>query len=358
MKILKKIGALLLVLIMTIGTVACGEEESVTYSEMNYMTTDLTPYVTLGQYKGLTLAADPIVVTDADVESMVQNLIANNSKYEEYEEPVTDRLTEAGDYLLIDFTGFMEGEQFEGGTAEGANVLLAEDNGYIDWFEDDLYGVMPGTVVETTNFFPENYYEEFAGREVTFKITVHSIVGHYTVPELTDEFVKSITGCETVDAYRELVRAALLENATASANQTRYQILWNAVLANATIHSLPEQQVMFYYTYDRSYYESVAEQYGYTYEEYLEACGATDADVMKMVEDAVREEIVFYSIVKAENIAITEEEYTEAAEGYAEVEGVTLEELEAAYGYDYIAESVLWDKVIYTLFDTTTFISE
>ena len=129
-------------------------------------------------------------------------------------------------------------------------------------------------------------------------------------------------------------------------------------MANATVHSLPEQQVMFYYTSDRSYYESVAEEYGYTYEEYLEACGATDADVMKMVEDSIREEIIFYAIVKAENIRITEEEYTEAAEGYAATEGVTIEELEATYGYDYIAEAVLWDKVIYTLFDTTTFVSE
>lgn len=359
MKSLKKIGVLLLVLIMTVSTIACGKEESVTYSEMDYMEMDLTTYVTLGQYKDLTLAADPIVVTDADVESMVQNLIANNSKYEEYEEPVTDRLTEAGDYLLIDFAGFMEGEQFERGTAEGAYVLLIEDNGYIDWFEDDLYGVMPGTTVETTNFFPENYGDQaVAGKEATFKITVHSIVGHYTVPELTDEFVKSITGCETVDAYRELVRAALLADATAAANQTRYQILWEAVLANATIHTLPEQQVMFYYTSERSYYESVAEQNGYTYEEFLEAYGVTDADIMKMVEDAVREELVFYAIVKAENIIVTEEEYIAAAEGYAEVNGVTLEELEATYGYDYIVQAVLWDKVIYTLFDLTTFVSE
>ena len=357
MKNFKKIGALLMVLAMLICFSACGEE-SVTYAEMDYMEEDLTPYVTLGQYKGLTLTADPIVITDEDVEAMVQNLVSNNSKYEEYEEPVTDRPTEAGDYLIIDFAGFMEGEQFEGGTAEGANILLAEDSGYIDWFEDDLYGVMPGTVVETTNFFPADYYEDFAGKEVTFKITVQSIVGHYTVPELTDEFVKGITGCETVDAYRELVREALLADATEKANMTRYQILWEAVLANATVHSLPEQQVMFYYTSDRSYYESVAAEYGYTYEEYLEACGVTDADVMKMVEDSIREEIIFYAIVKAENIRITEEEYTEAAEGYAAVEGVTLEELEATYGYDYIAEAVLWDKVIYTLFDTTTFISK
>ena len=130
MKRIRQIGMLLLVCALLVTAVACGEE--VTYSQMDYMTEDLTPYVTLGQYKGLTLAADPIVVSEASVEKMVRNLITNHTKYEEYEEPVTDRLTEAGDYLLIDFAGFMEGEQFEGGTAEGSNILLAEDNGYID----------------------------------------------------------------------------------------------------------------------------------------------------------------------------------------------------------------------------------
>ena len=73
MKNFKKIGALLLVLAMLICFSACGEE-SVTYSEMDYMTEDLTPYVTLGQYKGLTLTADPIVVTDGAVEAGVQSM--------------------------------------------------------------------------------------------------------------------------------------------------------------------------------------------------------------------------------------------------------------------------------------------
>lgn len=357
MKVIKYIGLFLLTLSLLVAAIACGEEELM-YAQMDYMTEDLTPYVTLGQYKGLTLAADPISVSDESVETMIQNLVTNNTKYEEYEEPVTDRLTEAGDYLLIDFAGFIEGEQFEGGTAEDAKILLAEDNGYIDWFEDDLYGIMPGTVVEITNTFPEDYYEEFAGREVTFKITVRSIVGHYTVPELTDAFVKSITGCETLDAYRELVRAALLEQATETANAQRYQIMWEAIMANATIHSLPEEHVMFCYTSDRSYYESVAEQYGYTYEEYLAACGASDADVKAMVEDAVREELIFYSIIKAEGISISDEEYEDGVAGFAELQGVTVEEMEEQYGRDYITDSLLWDKMIYTLFDTTVFVTE
>ena len=115
---------------------------------------------------------------------------------------------------------------------------------------------------------------------------------------------------------------------------------------------------MFYYTSDRSYYESVAEEYGYTYEEYLAACGVDDAYVKKMVEDVIREEIVLYSIAKAENIVVSEEDYAEGLAYYAEAQGVTAEELEAEYGREYIESNLLWDKVIYALFDTTTFITE
>ena len=299
-----------------------------------------------------------MMIMPVKVEESIRNLLDARTSYEEYEEPVTDRLTEAGDYLLVDFAGFMEGEQFEGGTAEGANVLLAEDNGYIDWFEDDLYGVMPGTVVETTNNFPEEYYEEFAGREVTFRITVRAIVGHYSVPTLDDAFIKSETGCETVEEYRTLVYETLLAKATETANMTRYQIMWEAILANATVHSLPEEQVMFYYTSDRSYYESVAEEYGYTYEEYLKACGVDDAYVKEMVENVIREELVLYAIVKAENISISDEDYAEGLAKYAAEQEMTEEEMEEQYGRDYIESNLLWDKVIYELFETTTFIKE
>lgn len=351
----KKFWALLLAMLVLCVT-ACGKEE--TYTQMDYMEEDLTPYVTLGQYKGLTLAADPIVVSDARVEETIQGLVNARTVYEEYDEPLIDRLTEAGDYLLVDYAGFIDGEQFEGGTAEGRNVLLADDNGYIDWFADDLYGIMPGTVVETTNFFPEDYYENVAGKEVTFRITVHGIIGHYTIPTLDDAFIKAETGCDTVEEYRTLVYETLLAEATEKANMTRYQIMWEAILNNATIHSLPEEQVMFYYTSDRSYYESVAEEYGYTYEEYLAACGVDDAYVKKMVEDVIREEIVLYSIAKAENIVVSEEDYAEGLAYYAEAQGVTEEELEAEYGRDYIEGNLLWDKVIYELFDTTEFVTE
>ena len=117
---------------------------------------------------------------------------------------------------------------------------------------------------------------------------------------------------------------------------------------------------MFCYTSDRSYYESVAAEYGYTYDEYLAACGATDADVKQMVEDVIREELVFYAIVKAEGLSISDEEYEEGLAMYAaaQSEEISPEDFEAMYGKDAIVDALLWDEMIYALFDTTIFVTE
>ena len=109
MKRIQYIGALLLALLMMVTAVACGDKTvDETYAQMDYMETDLTPYVTLGQYKGLTLTASPVTVSEASVEAMITNLINNYSSYEEYETPVTDRLTEIEDDAFEHCDGLTE----------------------------------------------------------------------------------------------------------------------------------------------------------------------------------------------------------------------------------------------------------
>jgi trigger factor len=383
MKKYVKIFALALALIMLLALAACSNgvddttnaasnddttapeetkdlagEEGDTYAEMDYMAEELSKYVTLGQYKGLSVEAIRPVVSDADIEAELQSIVDANTTYEPYDDHVTDRATMAGDYVNIDYVGTMDGEPFEGGSNEGDTVLLAENNGFIDWFEDDLYGVMPGTTVVSTGNFPENYHEHLAGKEVTFTITVNYIAGHYTIPELTDEFIKEKTGYETVEIYKNFLRETLQAEMDSEHEMSKFQKMWQAVLDNAEEVELPESQVMFYYTSERSYYETYAAQYGYTYEEFLEAVGVDDNYIVDMMKDRVKEEIVFYSIVKAENIEVTQEDYANGIIEYAASQGISESELVEQYGEDYIRECVLWDKVMVYLVSENTFIEE
>ena len=154
------------------------------YTQMDFMTEDLSKYIKLGQYKGLELAVERPTVTEEEIDQEILAVIDELTTYEAYEEKVTDRVTERGDYVNINFVGTMNGEVFEGGSGEDTNILLGENNGFIDWFEDDLYGIMPGTTVKTTGNFPENYYEELAGKEVTFEIVEKGI--NFVVPACSD----------------------------------------------------------------------------------------------------------------------------------------------------------------------------
>ena len=244
-------------------------EDGDTYTQMDYMAEDLSKYVTLGKYKGLEIDAPRPIVSDSEIDTVLQSLVDNATKYEPYEEHVTDRLTQPGDFVNIDYVGTMDGEVFEGGSNQGDSVVLAENNGYIDWFEDDLYGIMPGTTVVSTGKFPENYHEHLAGKEVTFTITLNYIAGHYTIPELTDEFIKEKTGRETLEEYKQFLREALQAESDAEYELARFQIMWADILDNAEIIKLPESQIMYYYTSQRSMYEAYATQYGITYEEFL-----------------------------------------------------------------------------------------
>ena len=376
-----KLAALALVLVMCLSVVACGNqstnettdsgvsdttapeetrdlegEDGDTYVQMDYMSEDLSKYVTPGQYKGLEIKAEKPVVTDADIDAELQAMIDANTTYEPYEVHVTDRATVAGDFVNIDYVGTMDGEAFEGGSNEGDSVVLAENNGYIDWFEDDLYGIMPGTTVKSTGKFPENYHEHLAGKEVTFEITLNYIAGHYTIPELTDEFIKEKTGKETLEEYKAFLRELLQAELDAEYEIGKFQLMWQQILDSAKVVSLPESQVMYYYTSQRSMYEAYAAQYGYTYEEFLEQAGATDEYIVELTEARVKEEILFYSIVKTENLEVTQEDYANGILQYAADQGMTESELVEQYGEDYIRECVLWDKLMVYLASQNTFV--
>ncbi|MBQ7292264.1 MAG: hypothetical protein IJW79_00845, partial [Clostridia bacterium] len=94
------------------------DEEDKIYTSMDYMAEDLSKYITLGQYKGLEISLPEIVVTEEEIDQEILAVIDELTTYEAYEEKVTDRVTERGDYVNINFVGTMNGEVFEGGSGE------------------------------------------------------------------------------------------------------------------------------------------------------------------------------------------------------------------------------------------------
>ncbi len=366
-EIMKRIFAFVLTLIMLFALVSCaGSNEKATYSldeileggpysSFDYMRNDLSKYVEVGEYTGLVLDVDVPVITDVDVDEVIFEIADSLTTYEPYEIVVKDRATEAGDFVNIDYVGYINGEEFEGGKNEGDSIVLADYNGFLDWFDDDLYGVMPGTTVETVGVFPENYAESLAGKEVTFKITVNYIAGHYTIPVIDDELISANTEFKTLSEYREAIRNELQAAADSEYDIEKVNTVWQKILETSMVKKLPKQQIGYYYTSERSLYEEYAAVNGYTYEGLLKELDLTDEGIIEYVEERVIEECVFYSIVKAENVEITDEEYRKGVKDYAEYEGVSEDKLIEEYGEAYIKEAVLWDKVMTLLRNKTIY---
>lgn len=164
-------------------------------------TLEVYPEFELASIEGSEIERPVASVNDADIDQMIETLRKQNAQWE-----MVDRAAESGDQVKIDFKGFLGDEPFEGGEAEGHELVLGS-NSFIPGFEDQLVGVKAGDETEIKVTFPEDYQaEHLAGQEATFKVKVHQVSAQQ-LPEIDDEFVKQF-GVEDgdLDKFRAEVR--------------------------------------------------------------------------------------------------------------------------------------------------------
>ena len=328
------------------------EAESESESETELKMTDLpeydpSEYVTLGDYKELTVEVAPVEVTD----EQVMDKIASETK-----QTLTEGTVEAGDTVNIDYVGKMDGEEFDGGSAEGYDLEIGSCT-FIDGFEDGIIGMQVGETKDLELKFPDNYHStDLAGKDVVFTVTVNSIT---RVPELTDEVADEVVEGMTAEAYQESVRQDLEEQAKESQKTEAEQKLLQAAYDNATINGYPEENLQYTIKRATDYYEWLASMYGMSLEDYLTNYGMTQDEFQEQIqpvaEEALGEEMTLLAIAKEENIEISDEEYEAGLAKYAEAQGMDdPSKLEEAYGENYIKNSLLQEKVLNFLYENAT----
>ncbi len=155
-------------------------------------------------YKGLQAQLDRHLVTDEEVDRQLQRLLQQNPRIAE----VTDRPTQAGDEVVLDYAGFCDGEQFAGGTAENQTLVLGSGT-FIPGFEEQLLDKVCGEEVSVKVTFPTEYHaENLAGKEAEFKCKIHQI-RIVTPYELDDVFAKEVGGCETLAEMQAKMKESL-----------------------------------------------------------------------------------------------------------------------------------------------------
>lgn len=277
------------------------------------------PEVKLGEYKNLTVAKQDREASEADVDARLADLQKQHAELVVKEEEAVE-----GDTVVIDYEGFVGEEAFEGGKGENYSLELGSGS-FIPGFEDQLIGKKAGENVDVVVTFPEEYQaEDLAGKEATFKVTVHEVKAK-ELPELDDEFAKDVDdSVETLAALREKFLAEIKDSKEEAAKDAVEEVAIRAAVENAEIVELPH--VMVHDEVHRAMDEFLnnMQRQGIAPEMYYQLTGSTEADLHKQFEgeadNRVKTNLVIEAIAKAEGFEATAEEIEaeikELAESY------------------------------------------
>lgn len=282
-----------------------------------------TDSIKITQYKEVEVdqVQKPVEVTDEDVDGRIQAILESRTETVE----ITDRPVEAGDTADIDFVGKIDGEEFDGGSAEGYPLTIGS-GAFIAGFEDSIIGHNIGETFDWNGAFPEDYgNEDFAGKDVVFTITVNGI-SQSSVPELTDEFVKSVSDdSKNIKEYREEIKKQLEKEGENDYQSKLNSAVLQKVLENTEVSKYPEDEVEKLSNETIEQYKTIAEFQNMEYEDYLTQNGVTVEDFEKQVEEMVRANIkqtmAVEAIAEKEKLNMTDEEYEEQFKKMAEMYG-------------------------------------
>ena len=278
----------------------------------------VAPEVKLGKYKGLEIGKKEAKVTKKDLEEALENTLKDNATL-----VVKEDVAAKGDTVVMDFVGKINGEAFEGGSANNHELELGSGQ-FIPDFEDQLVGHKAGEEVVVKVKFPENYTEELKGKDAEFECKIHEVKAK-KLPELNDEFVKElkIEGVETVEAFRTRKESDLLRQKEAEARREYMSKLVEAIVKDSKFEIASE--IIDGQTESRK--EDMVkriEQSGLKLDQYLQILGQSEEQFMAQLREQATKEtsefLVLEEIGKAENIEITdadlEFEYAKLADQY------------------------------------------
>ena len=310
-------------------------------------------YVTVGTYKGLAAEVTKTEISDADVEGEMNIDLEMAVEEKALYEQVTEGTVADGDIVNIDYEGKIDGEAFDGGT--GNYDLEIGSGSFIPGFEEQLVGMTVGDTIDINVTFPDSYYEELAGKEAVFTVTANYIK---KTPETNDELVSKATDgeYETIADYLAYEKQKLTDQAEQSRKSEAYNELMTQLFNTFTINSLPEELVDYSLANARNQYIQMAQMYGMTYEDLVAAYGVDQTTfegyLKEDIETSLKQEMVLNAIAEEENITVSDTEYQEGAQRYAESYGYeSVESFEEAYSQNDIRTSLLMNKVMEFVYD-------
>ena len=295
-------------------------------------TVAIKPEVTLGDYKGIEVEKKEAEVSEEEITAEIDKAREANSRLITIE----DRATEDGDTVIIDFDGYVDGKQFEGGYAEDYTLVLGSHS-FIDNFEDQLVGKNLGEDVEVNVTFPEEYHvDELKGKPALFKVKIKEIQKK-ELPELDDDFAQDVSDFDTLDEYKADVEKKILENKENQIKREQEDQIIEKIIEKAQME-IPQQMITAQTRQMTQEFAQRLQSQGLSLEQYMQFTGLTPQKMMEDLEPQalkrIQSRLVLEAVVAAENIEASDEEIDKELENMASMYQMEIDKLKELIGDD------------------------
>ena len=354
--------------IMGVMLTACGKDTVDSTESAEVVSTvistddyDYHDYVTLGQYSDFEVSVPTTTVSDADVNSELSDLQSVNVEY-----VATDATTVSeNDYVNASYTmSDAEGDDLSSYEMNGVEIHLGAGS-YFTQLENAMVGMTVGSTNSVEVDVPDDYYDStIAGKSVTYNVTINS-VDEVVTPEVTDDWIASITEYSTVEEWKEATKSALESNKKSEQESVFKTGVQNLIMSNATFNELPAELITQMVTNYKTEDEKMAESLGYEFNEFIttyygyEDEEAYATDLTEYVEQSIKMDFVLRALRDAEEISMFEEDLEAFITDCTEAYGFTdSEELIEYYGEDVVEAACLNNKTWDTICGLSTMIED
>ena len=305
------------------------ENEPATYKAKDMLKStdyDVKDYVKLGDYKDIAVEVDKsLEVTDSNIKAVANETLVQYPNYVETKDKAED-----GSKVNIDYTGTVDGEEFDGGSAQGSDLILGSGS-FIDGFEEGLVGHKAGEEVKLDLKFPEDYSlnPDLAGKAAVFKVKINKVYKAETMDydHLTDDYVKenfsTTYGLSTVKAFKDRMKESL-----ESQKDVAVQKAFLEKLVEKSEITIPDGLIDERIEQTMDSYEESCTQYGMELEDYIKNMYGQSVDEYKKtlkteLEASVKEELVLEELVRKLKCKVPSSEFISFVQYYAQQYGLS-----------------------------------
>ncbi|QJG66817.1 trigger factor [Mycoplasma phocoenae] len=308
----------------------------------------MVPEVDIIDYKKLGVKIPAVKVEKEDVEKSLEALLQAHALLMD-----TDELIQDKDHVNFDFKGFLEGQPFDGGEAEGFDLVIGS-NSFIPGFEESMKSFKKGDQGEFNITFPETYHMEFLkGKETTFKIKVNN-VKRPQLPKLDDEFAKE-AGIENVSNVKEL-KDYMKDLATREKNEAAKNTFAQEAIqkiVEGSKYPLPESIIAKETNQNFKRFEEQIKNEGMSFEQFLDATKQNK----KTIYDNIRNQAIqnlkisftYTELAKREQIKVEDKDYEKEYERLSKLYGMSAEEVAKYITKEQIQIPLINSKIIASL---------